>query len=228
MDRQATYSAPPSGTFDEDYLAALRNSDPRAESRLVSHFSRPVRMKLRGCLRSHELVQDAQQETFLRVLIYFRSGKTLDHPACLPRFIYMVSHNVALEFLRTYTRHDQWFADAPQPADPALDPESRAAVTERQQIVRRLLEDLTERDRQLLCRVSLEEEDKDAICREFHVDRQYLRVLLYRARVRFKALLHVQAKPNRSCSGAMARGSNAARKRRRPAPQRCLAAAAAY
>jgi RNA polymerase sigma-70 factor, ECF subfamily len=227
MERQVTHAAAPQGpVFDEDYLSALRNSDPVAEDRLISHFSRPVRMKLRGCLRSPELAQDAQQETFMRVLVYFRSGKTLDHPASLPRFIYTVSHNVALELLRAHTRQDQWSEDAPEPADFAPDPESRAAAAERQQIVRRLLEELSEKDRQLLCRVSLEGEDKDLVCREFHVDRQYLRVLLYRARLRFKALLEAQTKADPGWSGTMARGLNAARKRSRPVPQHCRAAAA--
>jgi hypothetical protein len=99
---------------------------------------------------------------------------------------------------------------------------------ERQQIMRRLLEELSEKDRQLLCRVSLDGEDKDAVCREFHVDRHYLRVLLFRARLRFKALLEAQTKPALGSSGTMALGMKAARKRSSPPPQRFRAAAAAF
>src|ERR1700734_1875292 len=66
----------------------------------ITYFSRSVNRRLRSQLRSPELVEDACQETFLRVLAYFRAGKVLNNPAALPGFIHSVCHNVALEFLR--------------------------------------------------------------------------------------------------------------------------------
>jgi RNA polymerase sigma-70 factor (ECF subfamily) len=54
--------------------------------------------------------------------------------------------------------------------------------------VREILEQLSERDRRLLREVFLEERDKDEICRNFGVDREYLRVLLHRAKQSFKSL----------------------------------------
>jgi RNA polymerase sigma factor (sigma-70 family) len=184
--------------FDENYLHALKDGNKEAENHLIFHFSRSVKLKLQARLRSPELVLDARQEIFLRLLAYFRSGKTLEHPASLPGFVYTVCHNVALEFLRAHTRHDQVAENAPEPADRAPDPESQAVTTERKQIIWKLLRELTEMDRELLRRVVLEEEDKDVICREFHVNRAYLRVLLYRARTRFKALSSKIASVNRS------------------------------
>jgi RNA polymerase sigma-70 factor (ECF subfamily) len=47
---------------------------------------------------------------------------------------------------------------------------------------------LPERDRRLLREVFLEERDKDEVCRDFGVDRDYLRVLLHRAKQSFKSL----------------------------------------
>jgi RNA polymerase sigma-70 factor (ECF subfamily) len=175
--------------FDDTYLRALKDRDQDTENHLVSYFSRPVQLKLRARLRSPELVQDARQETFLRVFSYFRMGKTLDNPASLPGFVHTVCHNVALELLRGHLRHDQMAENAPEPADSSPGPEDQMVTAERKQIVRRLLGELAEKDRELLRRVLLEEEDKDAVCREFRVDRGYLRVLLHRARLRFKAAL---------------------------------------
>ena len=43
-----------------------------------------------------------------------------------------------------------------------------------------------ERDRFLLKAVFLEQRDRDEVCREFGVDREYLRVLLHRAKREFK------------------------------------------
>ena len=46
----------------------------------------------------------------------------------------------------------------------------------------------SERDRRLLREIFLEERDKDAVCQDFGVDRDYLRVLLHRAKQAFKAV----------------------------------------
>jgi RNA polymerase sigma-70 factor, ECF subfamily len=175
--------------FDEKYLRALQNREPETENHLVVSFSRAIQAKLQNRLRWPELVQDARQETFLRVFAYFRSGKTLTNPASLPGFVHGVCHNVALEFLRSHTRHDQIAENLPEPVDTSSDPEGQMVTAERKQIVRKLLGELPVKDRELLRRVLLEEEDKDAVSKELGVDRNYLRVLLYRARLRFKAVL---------------------------------------
>jgi len=48
-------------------------------------------------------------------------------------------------------------------------------------------DDLDPRDRSLLQAVFLEERDRDEVCREFGVDRDYLRVMLHRAKQEFKS-----------------------------------------
>jgi len=62
------------------------------------------------------------------------------------------------------------------------------AAKEMEKKVREILEQLPERDRRLLREVFLEERDKDEVCRGFGVDREYLRVLLHRAKQAFKSL----------------------------------------
>jgi RNA polymerase sigma-70 factor (ECF subfamily) len=52
--------------------------------------------------------------------------------------------------------------------------------------VREILLELAPRDRSLLKAVFLDERDRDEVCREFGVDRDYLRVLLHRAKQEFK------------------------------------------
>jgi RNA polymerase sigma-70 factor, ECF subfamily len=175
--------------FDENYLQALARRDADAENFLVAHFSRPVQLKLRHCLRSAELAQDAHQETFLRVLRYFHQGKTLDNPGSLPGFVFSVCRNVALEFLRSHTRQSQMPENGPETMDPGCGPEAQAVTEERRKMVAQVLIEMPEKDRILLRRVCLDEEDKDAVCREYEVDRNYLRVLLHRARNRFRAVM---------------------------------------
>src|ERR1700722_11885500 len=118
----------------------------------ISHFSRSVNLKLRAQLRSPELVEDACQETFLRVLAYFHAGKVLNNPAALPGFVHSVCYNVALEFLRAHTRQSQLPEDAEDPKDSALSPEGRMVTEELNRIVARILGELPETDRRLLRR----------------------------------------------------------------------------
>jgi hypothetical protein len=89
----------------------------------------------------------------------------------------------------------------PEVVDPGDDPEEQMVTAERKLMVREILEKLSAKDRKLLQRV-LEQEDKDTLCREFHVDRNYLRVLLYRARIRFQTVALARLKGSKSGSFA--------------------------
>ena len=60
------------------------------------------------------------------------------------------------------------------------------ASSQNSELVRKILSGLPARDQDLLRAVLLEEKDKDAVCRELGVDRNYLRVLLHRTKVKFK------------------------------------------
>ena len=70
-----------------------------------------------------------------------------------------------------------------------MNPEGLAAVREQQELVRTLLQELSEQDRLVLRRVLLEEEDKDLVCSELGVNRNYLRLLLHRARLRLREVV---------------------------------------
>jgi RNA polymerase sigma-70 factor (ECF subfamily) len=65
-------------------------------------------------------------------------------------------------------------------------------------VVRRVLDGLNERDRSLLQAVFLEERDKDEVCTELGVDRDYLRVLLHRAKASFRVTYSKQAGAKKS------------------------------
>ena len=174
--------------FDESYLRALKGRDEAAESQLINSLGPRIRMVLRSHMKSWDRAADAYQETFLRVFTYLRSDKTLDSPGSLPGFVLAVSRNVAFEHLRACYRQDQFPEDMAEPTDMTPGPEDRFVTEERKLIVRRVLNELSKRDRDLLC-LLLAEEDPDKLCRDFGVDRGYLRVLLYRARLRFRKVL---------------------------------------
>ncbi len=100
-----------------------------------------------------------------------------------------VCNNVLLEHYRGSSREesieDEEGRDFP---DTSLDVVAILSHKEMEHRVREVLEELPERDRRLLREIFLEERDKDAVCQDFGVDRNYLRVLLHRAKQAFKAV----------------------------------------
>ena len=175
--------------FDEEYMRALQNRDPETENQLIAYFSRVIRVKLRARLRysDQDLADDILQESFRRIFAYFRSEKGLNNPANLPAFVHKVCDNVMHEMLRFRWRHEQFEENAPEPLDPGPDPEDQFVTSQRLEAVRKLLEQLADKDRELLRRL-LEGQDRDAVCRALHVNRAALRVLLHRALLRYKSL----------------------------------------
>lgn len=175
--------------FDHAYVARLRGRDSETESHFAAHFGRVARIMLRRRLRAPEAVQDACQEALMRCLEYFRAGKPLDHPERLAGFVHSMCHNVAMEMIRAGTRHSQLAGDAPDSPATGPSPEDEAVNEERKRVVRDVLRQLPAKDRELLRSAFLEEEDRDELCRRFQTTEGYLRVLLHRARERFRAAL---------------------------------------
>jgi RNA polymerase sigma-70 factor (ECF subfamily) len=176
-------------SFDESYLERLRSGDFRTEEHFVSYFSALIQLKLRSRLSSREAIEDVRQEIFARVFTVLRSKDGLRHANRLGPFVNSVCNNVLMEYYRSSSRHTALQDDS----DSNEIPDARAGVLDgimtqqTAKIVRGILEDLTERDRRLLREVFLEERDKDEVCRDFGVDRNYLRVLLHRAKQTFKS-----------------------------------------
>jgi RNA polymerase sigma-70 factor, ECF subfamily len=175
--------------FDGAYVDRLRAGDFRTQEHFVIYFSELIQLKLRSRLRTPEAIEDVRQETFARVLGALRSPGGIRQPDRLGAFVNSICNNVLLEHYRATSR-DSSLGDEPDPdlPDPVTDVLGAVAVRQMQEKVREILEDLSERDRRLIKAVFLEERDKDEVCEEFGVDRDYLRVLLHRAKQSFKSL----------------------------------------
>ncbi len=136
-------------------------------------------------------MEEARQETFLRVLaILQRDG--LDQPERLGAFVNSVCNNVLFESYRAESRTPNLPEDASEPLDERPGPDILFVNSQRKNLVSRALDQLPEKDRKLIRQVFLEERDKDEVCRDFQVDREYLRVLLHRAKARFRVVLEEQ------------------------------------
>jgi RNA polymerase sigma-70 factor, ECF subfamily len=174
--------------FDEAYLGRLRDADPRTEQHFVTYFSALIQIKLRHKLPTREAVEDARQETFARFFMALRRGKILQ-PDRLGSFVNSICNNVLKEHYRNLepvaSLDDDDDNEKEFPAEESSALETLESKESAQQ-VREILDKMKERDRRILKEVFLEERDKDAVCRDFGVDRDYLRVLVLRAKNDFK------------------------------------------
>jgi RNA polymerase sigma-70 factor (ECF subfamily) len=169
--------------FNREYLQRLTDGDPETERHFTDYFGALVRIKLRTRFRSEEMIEDIRQETFLRVLTALRLKHGLESPENLGAFVNSVCSNLLLERYRVQSRNQSAELnpeDGPPNADSAL------VTGARKQQLRQVLEDLSEKDRELLRMVFCCDVDRAEICQRFHVDAQYLRVLIHRATARFK------------------------------------------
>jgi RNA polymerase sigma-70 factor (ECF subfamily) len=175
--------------FDESYVERLRAGDFRTQEHFVSYFSELIQVKLRSRVRSPQAIEDIRQETFSRVIAALRVEEGIRQPDKLGAFVNSTCNNVLLEYYRASSRDPVSEDDNLREEYPDTAPDALAQVVshQMQEHVQRILAGLSERDRRLIKEVLLEERSKDEVCQELGVDREYLRVLLHRARQSFKA-----------------------------------------
>ncbi|HWR34849.1 MAG TPA: sigma-70 family RNA polymerase sigma factor [Clostridia bacterium] len=173
-------------TFDEAYVQGLKAGDPAAQQHFVNYFSELLVIKLRARFLSHDLIEDVRQETFVRVLAILKKDRGIDHPERLGAFVNSVCNNVLLEQYRANARTES-LEDGDDPPDKTIDLDRKLVSDEAKRMVEQILDGLAERDRRVLRAVFLEEQSKDQVCKDFGVDRDYLRVLLHRAKTQFRA-----------------------------------------
>lgn len=175
--------------FDASYLEKLRSGDARTEEHFVSYFSELIRLKLRSRLSSKEAIEDVRQETFVRVLMLVRSEGGLRQPDRLGALVNSICNNVLLEHYRAKSRREEGIDSEPESTFVNRDPSALSVLESKdtKRVVRQILSELAERDRHLLQSVLLEERDKDKVCAELGITREYLRVLVHRAKQSFKS-----------------------------------------
>ena len=172
--------------FDADYLERLQRGDVHTEQHFAAYFGQLILLKLRSRLGSKEALEDVRQETFVRVLTMVRANE-IREPGRLGALVNSVCNNVLLEHYRAKGRTTSSIDEMPQDSFVATESIGAGAESrEAQLLVRRILSELPDRDRRLLQLVLLEERDKDAVCAELGLSREYLRVLVHRAKQSFK------------------------------------------
>jgi len=162
-----------------------------AEQALVARYGPPLHFMLKQRTRDSELALDIRQDALRIVIEKLRAG-TLEQPERLGGYL----RGVALKLCGAQKRKESRRAttadsDAIEAmADSRTDPAQHLSDEQLKRSVRELLAELsTPRDRDILTRVYLLEEDKETVCTALGVDSLHFNRVLFRAKQRFRELL---------------------------------------
>jgi RNA polymerase sigma-70 factor (ECF subfamily) len=179
-----------------ELVARIRSGDRDAEAELVRRYLRGVGIIVRQSCSDRSACEDLTQDTLRIAIEKIRAGAVRD-PERLSGFVASLARNLVIEHARrTKGRESAGGEDAGSIRDPAAGPLDRLLQDERDAIVRRLLDELpTERDRAILRRYYLDEQDKDEICAALGLTREHFTRVLFRARQRYRESLERQYGP---------------------------------
>jgi RNA polymerase sigma-70 factor (ECF subfamily) len=174
----------PRHTFDAEYVRRLAEGDEGTEAHFTGYFTHLLRAKLRSRLRKPHLVDDVFQETFFRVLKSIREKGGLRDAGALGAYVNSVCNHILLEVYRAEARTTPDVEERPSREVNAED-----ALVSREQLgeVREVLSALPQKDQTILRWLFFDGVDKDEVCRRLSVEREYLRVLVHRAKLRFRS-----------------------------------------
>lgn len=167
---------------------------PRADP--VSHLAAVYRdyPGLRALIlrrvRDADVAADILQDAAVTTLEKLRNGE-IEHPENVGGYLY----RVALNHLRNHRRKDRGAVSSAESLDELRDGEddpdwSRVGRPQWASAARRVLEEMpVARDREVLVRFYLDDEDKEMICRELGLSEEHFNRVIFRARNRFRELL---------------------------------------
>ncbi|MCK5359240.1 MAG: sigma-70 family RNA polymerase sigma factor [Gammaproteobacteria bacterium] len=170
-------------------VSRVRNGDHDAETEMVLRYSRGLRFLLRRKTRDSHLAEDFLQETWAIALTKIRD-KDLVNPGRLAGYLCGIANNLARSERRRMHRqrtavNSEIVAMIPDNSSNPYRQVSRAEVC--RQVRKHLNELKKERDREILKRFYVCEEEKESICKRLHVDSVHFNRVLYRARQRLKS-----------------------------------------
>jgi len=172
-----------------DLVGRIHSGEIDGMAELYHLFSKGIRFYLCRQLGPQEL-DDKIHDTFVVVVQAIRRGE-IREPQRLMGFVRtIVRRQVAAHIDRVvHTRREQMELDATvRVPDPRGNPEEAAMFSQREDLVRRILGELSDRDREILTRFYLREQTQDFICEQMDLSETQFRLLKSRAKARFGEL----------------------------------------
>lgn len=169
----------------------VHSGESPAESEMIERYSRGLRFLLRRRTRDPDLAEDFLQETWIIALEKIRR-QGLEDPARLAGYLAGIARNLVLGAVRRADRQktsvNSEIVDLiPDESGNPYRHVSRAEICNH---VHELIDGLKkERDREILNRFYVREEDKEDICSRLGVDSTHFNRVLFRARQRLKSAI---------------------------------------
>jgi RNA polymerase sigma-70 factor (ECF subfamily) len=160
------------------------------EDALVRQYSRGVQFVISQSLADRSAVEDLYQECFRMVLEKVRAGQ-VHEPDRLSGFICSLARNNVIEYFRKASRRESHHAAADEHRVASHEPSQLDCLLreEKGSLARRVLDALpSDRDRNVLYRFYIAEDDREEICADLGIEATHLNQILCRARQRFKNL----------------------------------------
>ena len=182
-----------------DLVRRILAGERSAEDELVSRYKSGVSIIVRRMVKDSGVTDDLSQETFRLVLEKIRRGEVREAEK-LSGFVCSIARNLALDHFRQIRRLETQEDVAAIPlSDPAPDQLSVLLQRERAAAIRQVLQELeSARDRALLYRFYIAEEEKEQICCDLGLSSLHFNRVLHRARQRFRELYEQSIR--RKCS----------------------------
>jgi RNA polymerase sigma factor (sigma-70 family) len=181
-----------------DLVGRIQEGNDSGMEELYRLFARGIRFYLCRQLGMQEL-DDKVHDTFLIVVQAIRRGD-LREPDRLMGFVRtVVRRQVAAHIDQVvHSRRDEMHLDlGVRVADRRRDPEQNMAYQQKNDFMRDILRQLSNRDREILTRFYLQEDTQEEICGEMNLTETQFRLLKSRAKARFGELgkRRLQQKP---------------------------------
>lgn len=170
-------------------VAQIRRGETEGLGELYALFSKGIRFYLCRQLGPQEL-EDKVHDTFVVVVQAIRRGE-LREPERLMGFVRTIVRRLVAAHIdrAVHTRRERMDMEMTFGiADPAGNPEETAMFRQRAELIDRVLDELSDRDREILKRFYLQEQSQEQICSEMALTDTQFRLLKSRAKARFGEL----------------------------------------
>jgi RNA polymerase sigma-70 factor (ECF subfamily) len=177
-------------------VQGIRDGDTGAETRLLERYSNGLRFLLLRRTRDDERARDLLQDTFLIAITKLRETD-LEEPARLAGYLRGIAIRVALNAGRRQRREPYPMEAEVVAQIPDREPRQFDYVAREQTLaaVHKLLSSMPmKRDREILTRLYVEDQDKEAICDALGLDSLHFNRVLFRAKKRFRKILEKSAR----------------------------------
>jgi RNA polymerase sigma-70 factor (ECF subfamily) len=187
------HSVPTGLERGRELVARIGDGDRAAESELIACYARGVRLILLKRTGNPELANDLCQDTFVVTLRKLRAGE-LRSSDSLAAFISQTAVNISNRHFHNEERYEYSAGEiiGPHLAHTDKKDEQLDSRTTRVMLDGVLKQLAVARDREILRRFYLSDDDKDEICRDLQLSPLHFDRVLYRAKQRMRELIDQQ------------------------------------